>query len=163
MWRRWWLLLLFVLCCFARVVCSRAVHTNVRTDDKCSDFGREKKERKKRLWFCELTSDLRCAAFGADVVGFLLRLIQENTPVLHVRVLFACAQVSHYCFSHTHTSKHPHVQDAAHADTPPRPPTHTHGVTEMHTHTHTLCSPLLWLSAGLGILMSPALFVNAAN
>lgn len=45
--------------------------------------------------------------------------------------------------------------------------THTHWCrarTRLHTsHSHTLCSPLLWLSAGLGILMSPVLFVNAAN
>lgn len=80
---------------------------------------------------------------------FFLLLIQEHTLVSRTHALIP-AHKSH-SVSRAHTSKHPHVQDAA----------HTHVRT--HTNTHTLCSPLLWLSAGLGILMSPALFVNAAN
>lgn len=73
------------------------------------------------------------------VVFFLFLLIQEHTVESHACTLTLLYK-SH-CVSHTHTSKYPRV----------------------HTRAHALCSPLLWLSAGLGILMSLVLFVNAAN
>lgn len=48
-------LLLFVLCRFVDVVCSRAVHTNVRGDDKRYDS----EKKKKGLGFVEFAAVIR--------------------------------------------------------------------------------------------------------
>lgn len=122
-------LLLFLLCGFSGVVCSRAVHTNAGKDNKCSNF------EKKGSVFVKFVAVFR-PPFAASMCVFILRLlfflllIQEHTLVSHTHAHIPVHK-SH-SGSCAHTSKHPHA-DTTH--------TYLHTQTHSHTHIHTLLTP----------------------
>lgn len=110
--------LLFVRCSFSDVVCSRAVHANGRKDNKCYDLG-----EKKGWVFVKFVAVVR-PQFAASMCIFIWDfffplLIKEHTLLSHMHAVILIHK-SH-SVSRTHSSKHPHAQDA--------------------THTHTLLTP----------------------